>query len=64
MKQIEKGDVVSYTGFYGEEIGKVSRIYHDDVRGVDRASIENDDGSWSEPLVSECVYVGRGNPFF
>lgn len=26
MKQIEKGDVVSYTGFYGEEIGKVSRI--------------------------------------
>lgn len=63
MSQIAKGDVVSFPGADGDEIGQVSSIYHDGANGFDRASIENDDGSWSHPAISQCTFIRKGNSF-
>ncbi len=64
MTQITKGDVVSFPADDGRETGIVSAISHDKANGIDRAVIENDDGSWSYPPVSECAFIKKGNPFF
>lgn len=64
MTQIAKGDLVSFPTAEGSETGIVSVIYHDEANGIDRASIENDDGSWSYPAISECTFIKKGNPFF
>lgn len=64
MTQITKGDVVSFPTAEENETGMVFEIYHDGANGIDRASIENDDGSWSYPAVSECIFIRKSNSFF